>query len=328
MIELIKIVAGGIAGLLIAQLALWWLPGDMRRDPFELAPQLPGWLQILLPTELRTAGTTQKDDPVWDAPPGTPLGPLLEQRPFATGTESRLAPGEQHQDEAEASMTADPFDDEAISRTPASIDALVERVAGQSELVLQHDPSYEDDLAAVMSTFSNEKSISSFSPAVDSTPSYSSAQLKSAISRALTSLAQLGESTSDTHQSDERHDNAAEHETGIVQRDTARTVYTRLCEVGQMVAYLDRHDPEADERAAAAQAMLTRIAKDRSLCAFIGRTAADWMRLTTRTSDGLVLAGEIIGIEHVDNWRVTQNPIAGRLENRSTNNLPERFIQS
>jgi hypothetical protein len=51
--ELAKIVAGGLAGLLIAQLMLWWLPGLGRRDPLQLARHVPAWLQFVLPSDLR-----------------------------------------------------------------------------------------------------------------------------------------------------------------------------------------------------------------------------------------------------------------------------------
>jgi hypothetical protein len=52
-VELVKIVAGGLAGLLIAQLMLWWVPGIGRRDPLGLAPHVPSWLSSLVPPELR-----------------------------------------------------------------------------------------------------------------------------------------------------------------------------------------------------------------------------------------------------------------------------------
>jgi hypothetical protein len=51
--ELFKVIAGGIAGLMLAQLILWWLPGSMRRDPFGVAPHLPKWLHFVMPAELQ-----------------------------------------------------------------------------------------------------------------------------------------------------------------------------------------------------------------------------------------------------------------------------------
>jgi hypothetical protein len=51
--EVMKPVLGGLAGLVIAQLILWWLPGGLRRDPLELAPRLPPQLAFMAPEGLR-----------------------------------------------------------------------------------------------------------------------------------------------------------------------------------------------------------------------------------------------------------------------------------
>lgn len=55
--ELIKIALGGIAGLIIAQAILWWLPAGWRRDPLHVAPRLPGPMAFLAPPELRVQGS-------------------------------------------------------------------------------------------------------------------------------------------------------------------------------------------------------------------------------------------------------------------------------
>ncbi len=52
LVEFVKILLGGLAGIVIAQLILWWLPGNLRRDPLGLAPRLPTWLQWLRPADL------------------------------------------------------------------------------------------------------------------------------------------------------------------------------------------------------------------------------------------------------------------------------------
>ena len=50
--EVIKIVLGGIAGLLIAQALLWWMPWqDLRRDPFDLGPMVAKYAPWLVPAK-------------------------------------------------------------------------------------------------------------------------------------------------------------------------------------------------------------------------------------------------------------------------------------
>lgn len=54
-IEGVKVVGGGIAGLLIAQLILWWFPvTKYRRDPFELGPKVSkSWLGFLVSPDFK-----------------------------------------------------------------------------------------------------------------------------------------------------------------------------------------------------------------------------------------------------------------------------------
>ncbi len=50
--EVIKIVLGGVAGLLIAQSLLWWMPWqDLRRDPFDIGPTVARYAPWLVPAK-------------------------------------------------------------------------------------------------------------------------------------------------------------------------------------------------------------------------------------------------------------------------------------
>lgn len=53
LLEFGKILAGGVAGVALAQVILWWLPGRWQRDPLDLAPRVPRQLQFLVPENLR-----------------------------------------------------------------------------------------------------------------------------------------------------------------------------------------------------------------------------------------------------------------------------------
>lgn len=64
-LELLKIVLGGLAGLAIAQLLLWWLPGPWKRDPIGLAARLPSGLAFLAPASFRQPALTENHE----APP-------------------------------------------------------------------------------------------------------------------------------------------------------------------------------------------------------------------------------------------------------------------
>ena len=49
-IEGLKVILGGLAGLCVAQLALWWLPAKYRKDPFQLGPQVTEYAPWIVPT--------------------------------------------------------------------------------------------------------------------------------------------------------------------------------------------------------------------------------------------------------------------------------------
>jgi len=61
--EMVKIVLGGIAGLAIAQMIIWWA---MHRDPLGLGPVLPGFLSFLAPADVRGESDSAENE---DAPP-------------------------------------------------------------------------------------------------------------------------------------------------------------------------------------------------------------------------------------------------------------------
>ena len=81
LIELCKIVLGGLAGVVIAQLILWWLPGNLRRDPFGLAPRLPAWLHWLRPDELGVPQAAATVHHVADAPAVAQEDPFVDDTP-------------------------------------------------------------------------------------------------------------------------------------------------------------------------------------------------------------------------------------------------------
>jgi hypothetical protein len=109
--EIVKVVGGGVLGLSIGQLILWWLPGDWKRDPFQLGPVITKsvpWLgPKIVPAAFhgkalarREPAANQVTDFQFDtAPPGS-FGangsgslPQMEFAPGALGTTESPAGG-------------------------------------------------------------------------------------------------------------------------------------------------------------------------------------------------------------------------------------------
>jgi hypothetical protein len=87
--EMIKVVGGGVIGLTIGQLILWWLPGDLKRDPIDLGPKIPSFAAFLVHPDFRADSIAKKKDGEEAAQP-TPLGPTGDQFDFRTADNNTL----------------------------------------------------------------------------------------------------------------------------------------------------------------------------------------------------------------------------------------------
>lgn len=65
-VSFVKVALGGVAGLFIGQLILWWLPQPYRTDPLDLAPRLPEQVAFLAPLSLRGEPLFLEEDPLDD----------------------------------------------------------------------------------------------------------------------------------------------------------------------------------------------------------------------------------------------------------------------
>ncbi len=104
--EVVKVVLGGIAGLTIAQLILWWMPWTAwRRDPFKLGPKVATYASWVVPAQFHGKITQPSQDgdnaetPPPDFPPPSAKSPVadgagsgLPQRTFVNPNMSEAGP--------------------------------------------------------------------------------------------------------------------------------------------------------------------------------------------------------------------------------------------
>lgn len=85
--ELIKIVLGGVVGISLALVGLWWIGG---RDPFKIGPMVPTQIQFIVPPQFRSkpaeSGTTVQNNQ-------QPDGTTLNVPPTGRGGSFQPAPG-------------------------------------------------------------------------------------------------------------------------------------------------------------------------------------------------------------------------------------------
>ncbi len=244
--ELLKIVLGGIAGILIAQLILWWLPGDLRRDPLGLAPRLPDWLQWMRPSSW--------DEPMVDtrerrSPAGSPA-----DRPDPFADEIPMSP-----------LPPDPFQptDEGAMPAPDQVSPASAWIA-------------EDRVAT-----SNIESLIHRADA----PVYTGPELRQALAAVRTTLESFQNSPPANREA---------------RRDQQRLLYQQLCDVAQIVSFLDGDDAEIGPLMQAVEATLGRFTADPQLRRLVAEAAESWLRFPTRTSDGIALIGRVAEIRPRD----------------------------
>jgi hypothetical protein len=79
--EVVKVVIGGLVGLMLAQLILWWLPEPYQRDPAELGPVVGKYVPWIVPAEFRSTAGSAGD-----------VGGSLETAPGGDGLAGRSSP--------------------------------------------------------------------------------------------------------------------------------------------------------------------------------------------------------------------------------------------
>lgn len=144
--EVLKIVLGGIAGLVIAQLLLWWMPWqNLRRDPFALGPSISKFAPWLVPARFhggRDVGSLPSDESPFAAAnmrdsglPQPKLDQPIPQDPTPPpGKPVEQAPGTAHQ-----AFDADANDDPFSTATPDPSDATAELPSIPPPAVLDDD---------------------------------------------------------------------------------------------------------------------------------------------------------------------------------------------
>ena len=103
-VEVAKVFFGGVAGLVIAQALLWWLPwSNYRRDPFELGPKVSEFAGWMVPEQFHGAGPAAINTDASPQPSGNdvfgPPGTELPQRTFVDPNRT--------QDDSQQTKTAD-----------------------------------------------------------------------------------------------------------------------------------------------------------------------------------------------------------------------------
>lgn len=242
-LELLKVFLGGLTGIIIAQLVLWWLPSGLRRDPLQVAAHVPTWLSFVVPEELRQKKAQ------------TPAGDL--------------------DDKPESEYKQLTGDLKLLDPLPPDSD-------------LGNDKHFNID----GSLASSAAPVTAIPPAtppaatrLKDPPSYPASELRNLLADVRIQL-------------EEYNDTDVDRET---RRTQLRRLYQRLCEIGEVVTFVNMDDPHIGRMMQASEALLTRISNSPDQLELVGKAAGTWINYSSRVTDGITIAGEVIAIEAQDN---------------------------
>jgi len=261
-VEIAKIVGGGVLGLFIAMMIIWW---GMRTDPLELAPSLPGFLRFLAPAHLRdgTGGDDKKgDDPAAanekdtkSKPSGAPRGNPQNHR-TGGGTSNR---------------------------SPQTIPNR--RDSG---------PAGDSGDSGIADAF--RQNLEKANKPKPSSPSFTGPD--SGPNGKLFSARELGEALEVAATRNMAYDNSAALPQDA-RLPIMQDFYRSLATLGHRITFVDVTDKQAPSRRDAIAVMLREFANDPSKLAVIGKAAPGWISNPDRRpgNRGVVLAGAVAAVQ-------------------------------
>ena len=297
--EVIKIVLGGIAGLVIAQLLLWWMPWqDLRRDPFALGPSISKFAPWLVPAKFhggRDVGSLPTDEtpfaPADMLDSGLPQ-PKLDQPIPQDQTPSPRKPVEQAPDAEHQAFDSDANEDPFSAATLDPFDATAELPS------IPPPTGLDDDLLTLEPDMDWGADIET-DPDLDIPvePTADNAQLvRHLVSAPLVATADLIAALKPIQPEFEALSVAGTEEAVIL---TTRN-YTRFTELAEKIIKLeDLENPVRDE---AAGLLLSLVEKPDVIPRLRQAGEVWWGAGSRRTNDGILLVGKVRSI-------VAQDPL-------------------
>jgi len=263
-LEILKIVGGGVVGLTVAYLFIWWFPWwpDDRRDPVGLAPKLPGFISFLAPSDLR-------NPPVEDSEPG-------EADDQNSGKDNQTNGNRQRSEE-------DDFLDEPFGFPGHGGNTPVPGVQGGSNKNDNKKPGGRKDGPNKKPDDKETAGGQPVNSGVIGAPSFTSDELGAALLAAV--------------EADQAWDMDAAELSGDDRTAADGNWYKAMCELGRHITYVDTGDTkQLTGRRQAVEDLLLDIGGNREKLLILLK-AKEWINFEERPTDGILLAGKARSIE-------------------------------
>ncbi len=296
-VEFVKILLGGMAGLIIAQGILWWLPGDWRRDPLGLAPQLPGSLAFLAPAQLRGHVAPGNGAGANGAPNGSPRSPGAADSGL-DGAASRFEDRANEDTSIRGEGVREGRDDEGAAtgvterQTPDERGIVADpavALAGGDAADPQPTPSEESQVGAPVSV---DEMIGVRDP-----PSFRAPEVMEALAAVESAeRAWLDAASAQAPQS----------------KAAAVRLFQTLYQLAWKATFVDPSDPQQKSPRAAIVRLLTQMGNDPNRVELAGNAAASWLSVDDRSTNGVLLAGTVKSISQQRLFHATRLELVGK----------------
>lgn len=289
LIEGVKIVGGGLVGIALAVLIMWWL---LKRDSFELGPKVGRVpvLRLLVPEEFRGSEPLDQEAPTPTEPrPGADrvkagARPAPPRRTTTRGRESVGGNAQSSPSQPSAAGVREPVENAGnpSPEPPSAVSPATEPPAAEPPPVKSSPPSPQ-------ASASPEKFLG-----VRDAPQVSPGEFDELLLAARQAYEQAAAS------------DPAELE-GVAAAPSDRSLYERLARLAQATTFLSGQQFGQRGREAELRKTLLQIASSADRRESLAKAAAEWLDdPSQRTSDGVVLLGQAASIARAGDLFITQ----------------------
>lgn len=285
--EVVKVALGGVAGLVIAQLILWWLPLDLRvnqRDPVSLARNYGQHFPWLLPEQLRELVVDSAADPT------DQTAVQADPQSAAPGETPAANPGSDPLTGAPQEVVEGNFDPLTSSTGAADL------FGGGGEMGIG---DVNPDISAPGPAGSGGET-----PAADEPRASPIAEQHPLANRAVTTAAQIGEAIQLMTKAKFAWDNRPEDADGATKLKLFLDYYSAASEAAWAATFANSADPQVGRQSQILRTSIAELNRQPENLRTLGKLAELWLdnQKVERTSQGVILSGTLQSANQVGEW--------------------------
>ncbi len=278
-IEIAKIVAGGLLALPLAQLILWWLPGEWQRDPLQIGPDVGRVLPWVVPANFRPGDTAASSTAAADRTSIAPEDYSNGNVP-RNSTNGQKSSGEKRKKDSAGRR---PKTGKATGKKPARNGTGNSKTSPPAKID-SPPPSGHVVLG------------------VKNAPKYSADQLHESLEQAMQANVAWDFSVDVTEDA---------------MAKTTDQFYTAFAQLGHAITYADTSSGDVRSYVPTLLNMLTAFGEQPKKLAMIGNRGAEWLRESNRANQGALLFGTVKQIRYRGLLYETTVDLAARGDDRT-----------